>query len=82
MFGTAGFAGYLALILLSFAVAWGLDAVMPTGWAFAIVGLVWAVVAAVLFAVGRNQMRAVQPVPPKTKESIKEDVEWVRQQKS
>ena len=82
MFGTSGLAGYLSLILLSFAVAWGLAAVMPTGWAFAIVGIVWAAVAAVLFSVGRTQMRAVQPVPPKTKQSIKEDVEWARQQKN
>jgi uncharacterized membrane protein YqjE len=82
MLGGGAFAGYLAVLLLSFAAAWGLDAVMPTGWAFFIVGLVWAVVAAVLVMSGRKQLSAVQPVPPNTKQSLKEDVEWARQQRS
>jgi uncharacterized membrane protein YqjE len=82
MLAGGAFAGYLAVLLLSFAAAWGLAAVMPTGWAFLLVGVVWAVVAAVLAKTGREQFRAVHPVPPQTKQSLKEDVEWARQQKS
>jgi uncharacterized membrane protein YqjE len=82
MLAGGAFAGYLAVLLVSFAAAWGLAAVMPTGWAFLLVGVVWAVVAAVLAKTGREQFRAVHPVPPQTKQSLKEDVEWARQQKS
>src|SRR3954447_25948659 len=70
-----GLAAYLALVLLSFAAAWGLSEAMPTGFAFLIVGLVWAAVAAFLVLTGRNQLRTVHPVPEQTKQSIKEDVE-------
>jgi uncharacterized membrane protein YqjE len=80
--GGAAFAAYLAILLLSFAAAWGLAAVMPTGWAFVIVGAVWLVVAAVLFAVSRDRLRTVQPIPPQTRQSLKEDIEWARQQTS
>ena len=75
-------AAYLAILLLSFAAAWGLDAVMPTGWAFVAVAVAWGVVAAVMLTSGKKRLSAVQPVPPHTKASLKEDVEWARQQKS
>jgi len=77
-----GLAAYLALVLLSFAAAWGLSEAMPTGFAFLIVGLVWAAVAAFLVLTGRNQLRTVHPVPEQTKQSIKEDVEWAKQQRT
>jgi len=73
-------AGRLALVLLSFAAAWGLAAVMPTGWAFFIVGAVWVVVAALLASRGRNELKSVNPVPQQTKSELQEDIEWARQQ--
>jgi hypothetical protein len=73
-------AAYLAIVLLSFAAAWGLSEAMPTGFAFLIVGVVWAAVAGALVLTGRNQLRTVHPVPEQTKETLKEDVAWVRQQ--
>jgi len=77
-----GLAAYLAVVLLSFAAAWGLSEAMPTGFAFLIVGVVWAAVATFLVLTGRNQLRTVHPVPEQTKESIKEDVEWAKQQRT
>jgi uncharacterized membrane protein YqjE len=77
----AGLVGYLAVTLLSFAAAWGLAEVMPEGFAFLIVGAVWAVVAGVLYMTGRKQLDAVR-VPPQTKASIEEDVEWAKQQRT
>ena len=77
-----GLAAYLAIALLSFAAAWGLAEAMPTGFAFLIVGLVWAAAAAALVSTGRNELRTVHPVPEQTKETIKEDVEWVKQQRT
>jgi len=71
---------YLALLLLSFAAAWGLAEVMPTGFAFLIVGGIWLVVAGVLFLTGRKELKAVNPVPEQTKATLQEDIEWARQQ--
>jgi len=82
MMGGAAVAGLLALTLVSFAAAWGLAEVMPAGLAFLIVGLVYAAVAAVLFLQGRNQLTSATPVVPTTVETLKEDVEWARQQRS
>jgi len=81
MMAGAGVAAVLAAILLSFALAWVLDQGINRALAFLIVGLLWAAVGAVLFAMGRKHMRAVQPLP-ETRESIKEDVEWAKAQKS
>jgi uncharacterized membrane protein YqjE len=82
MLAGGGLAGYLALVLLSFAAAWGLATEMPTGVAFLIVGVVWLVIAAVLAAMGRTELKAVHPVPPHSKEALKEDIAWARQQKN
>jgi hypothetical protein len=78
MLGGAGFAGYMVAVLLSFAAAFGLGNVMDMGWALAIVALVWAVAAAVLFVRGRTAMRAVSPKPEQTIETLKEDAQWAR----
>ena len=81
MLGGAGLAGWMALIMLSFALAWLLDQAMNTALAFAIVGVVWLIVAAVLFAKGKRQMKSVQTLP-QTKKTIKEDVQWAKAQTS
>jgi uncharacterized membrane protein YqjE len=77
-----GFAAYLAILLLSLAAAWGLSEAMPTGLAFLIVAVTWAAVAGVLLLMGRDQLRSVHPVPEQTKQTIKEDVEWAKQQRN
>jgi uncharacterized membrane protein YqjE len=81
LFGAAGVTGLFALLLLSFAAAWGLAVVMPTGFAFLIVGAIWAVAAVVLAMVGRARAAQVGP-PDETIETVKEDVAWVRQIRS
>jgi uncharacterized membrane protein YqjE len=81
-FGGAAVSGYFALLLLSFAAAWGLANVMNEGWAFLIVGAVWAVVAGVLYLRARERARDVNLVPHQTVASLKEDVQWARQKLS
>jgi uncharacterized membrane protein YqjE len=76
--GVALLAAYLALLLLSFAAAWGLAEVMPAGLAFLIVGIVFAVVAGGAAMVARERMRSVRLVPDETVETLKEDVAWAR----
>jgi hypothetical protein len=82
MFGAAGLLGYLALALFAFAAAWGLSSVLPTGFAFLIVGVLVAAVAAAFFIVGRQKLEAFQAVPRQTVETIQEDVQWAKQQLS
>jgi uncharacterized membrane protein YqjE len=82
LLGGGAIAALLALLLLSMALAWGLAELIDAGAAFLVVGLVWAVVAAVLALRGRQQLRATTPVIPQTKETLKEDVEWARQQRN
>lgn len=78
MFGGAAVAGYMCLLLVSLAAAWGLAEVLYTGFAFLIVGVVYGIVAAVLFVRGREQMREINPVPDETVESLKEDAQWAK----
>ena len=81
-FGVAGLMGYLALVMLSFAAAWALAAIIPTGWAFFAVGVVFALVAAVMALRGRRALRKFDAVPEETVETLKEDVEWLKSRKN
>ena len=78
-FGGAALAGYMALILLSFAAAWGLSEVVPEGIAFLLVALVYLAAAGILFVRGRQRVREFSIVPEETVESLREDVQWARQ---
>ena len=78
----AGLVGFLVLVFLSLAVMFGLDQVMPIGWAAVITAVLLAIVAAVLFVVGRRQLRQVNPKPEQTVETLKEDVQWAKNRTS
>lgn len=72
MLGAAGFAGYMVLLFASIAAWWALAEVMAKGWAALVVTAVWVVIGAVLFAVGRQRIRDVNPKPERTAETVKE----------
>ncbi|NIH85735.1 phage holin family protein [Amycolatopsis granulosa] len=78
MLGGAGFGGYMVLLFLSIALWWGLSNVMDQSWAALIVAGVWAVIAGVLYALGRNRMRRVEPVPERTVDSLKQMPDQLR----
>jgi lipopolysaccharide export LptBFGC system permease protein LptF len=78
MLGGAGFAAYMALLLGSFTVVYALANVMDAGWSALLVTVVWAIVAAVLYVLGRARMREVAPKPERTIETLKEDAQWAR----
>ena len=83
MVGGGGLAAYFALLLISFAIAYWLgDAFDNLGTGFLAVGLVYAAVAAVLVFKGKQQISSATPIGEQTIETIKEDVEWARQQKT
>ena len=81
MLGGAAIAGWLALLLLSLAAAWLLDQAMNTALAFAIVGVLWVIAAYIFQRSGRATLARVRGLP-KTRDTIKEDVEWAKAQKS
>jgi uncharacterized membrane protein YqjE len=78
MLGGAGFAGYLAVVLLSFAAVFGLANIMDAGWAALIIAAVWAVIGAVLYANGRKKLKTVDPMPRRTVDTLKEDAQWLK----
>jgi len=78
MYGGAGFAGYMTIVLLSFAAVFGIGSELGLGWAALIIAGVWAVVGAVLFIRARAQMREVDPKPRRTMETLKEDAQWAK----
>ena len=68
--GGAGVAAFFVVLFLSIALWSGLSNVMDAGWAGLLVALLWAVVAAVLFVVGRSTLRRVRPKPERTVETL------------
>lgn len=78
MLGGAGFAGYLAVVLLSFALVFGLANIMDAGWAALIVAVIWAIIGAVLYTTGRKRLQDIDPVPHRTVNTIKEDAQWLK----
>ncbi|WDV50185.1 phage holin family protein [Streptomyces coeruleorubidus] len=78
MYGGAGFGGYMVALFLSLAAVFGLANLMDAGWAALIVAAVWAVIAAVLYVMGRSRMREVSPKPEQTVQTLKEDAQWAR----
>ena len=79
MFGGAGVAGLLMLSSLTAFLILVLALVIPA-WASALlVTALWAAVAGVLALQGRNKLREMGgPVPEKTVETVKEDVQWLK----
>jgi uncharacterized membrane protein YqjE len=82
MLGGAGFAGSFVLVFLSLALTFLLDDWLPIEAAALITAEVWAVVAAALALVGRKELQESNPQLPKTQQTLKEDVQWARAQKS
>lgn len=78
MFGGAAFAGVLAVIFLSIALAYGISWLgIGLGWGFLIVGVLYLLVAAGLALTGKKTISRVGP-PEKSLESLKEDVAWAK----
>jgi Putative Actinobacterial Holin-X, holin superfamily III len=80
--GGAGIAGWMVALFLSFTLLYLLDSAIDAGWAALIVALIWAVIGAVLFVIGRNRLKSVDPTPHRTVETVKEDVQWLKSRNS
>lgn len=70
LFGAAGFAGYMVALFLSLALMWALASAIPTGWAGLIVAVLWGIVGAVAFVMGKKKFQQVNPKPERTVETL------------
>ena len=80
--GAFGAAGVLALFALGFmgmAGAWALALVLPTWAGFLIVAGVFVLIAGVAALMGKRGMSNSSVAPEKTKQTVKEDVEWAKE---
>jgi uncharacterized membrane protein YqjE len=72
--GLYGF-GFLLLALV-----YALSLVIAPWLAAILVGVVLVIAAAILVATGRNGLKQVDPVPEKTVQTMKENVQWAKEQ--
>ncbi len=71
MLGGAGLAGYFVLLFLSIALWWALGTWLNLGWSAVVVAVIWAIIAAVLYSVGRSRLKQVEGIP-RTTETAKQ----------
>ncbi|GAA3523411.1 phage holin family protein [Nocardioides daeguensis] len=77
----AGVAAHLMLLFVSLALMFLLGSWMDLGWAALIVGVLWAVAAALLAQTGRRELMTMNPTLETTQRTLKEDVQWAKQMK-
>jgi uncharacterized membrane protein YqjE len=82
MLGGAGVAGHMALVALTATLVIVMDLFMPLWLSALIVTVLWGVIAAVLAARGRKELKQVDPKLQTTQRTLKEDVQWAKAQKS
>ncbi|NKX54344.1 phage holin family protein [Arthrobacter mobilis] len=70
MYAGAGVAGHFVLLFLSIALWWGLGELIGHVWSALIVAVIWAIIAAILYAVGKKEMKTVRGMP-RTTETVK-----------
>lgn len=77
LMGGAGYGALMAVFFLSVALWWALGTLMGGGWAAVVVAVIWAIIAGILFAIGRSQLKKVEGVP-QTVETLKEIPETLK----
>jgi hypothetical protein len=71
MLGGAGYAASMTVLFLSLALWAALATLIGWGWSGVVVAVVWAIIAAILFAVGRRRLAEVKGAP-QTVETLQE----------
>jgi hypothetical protein len=72
MFGAAGFAGYMVLMFLSIALWWALAHLVGHSWSALVVAIIWGVIGAVSFVMGKKKFEQVNPKPERTVETLQQ----------
>ncbi len=70
LLGGAGYAAHLAVLFLTVAIWWALGDLIGLGWSALVVAVLWGIVAAVLAARGRREVKAT-PGMDQTADSLK-----------
>jgi uncharacterized membrane protein YqjE len=82
MFGAAAVAAILMLASLTAFLILALATAIPAWTAALVATVLWGAVAGTLALVGRTKLRELgTPVPEKTVETVKEDVQWLKNRK-
>ena len=76
----AGYAGHMVALFLSIALWWALSHLVGHSWSALIVAVLWGIVAAVLYSMGRKQLKQidftrlkqVNPKPERTMETLQQ----------
>jgi len=80
LLGAGSMAAIYSVLFLLLMAMFALMLVMPS-WAAALtVAAVLAIFSTVALSAGLKRMKQITPAPPRTVETIKENVEWVKQQ--
>jgi hypothetical protein len=66
MLAGAAVGGHMVLLFLSIALWWGLGNAIGRGWSALVVAVIWAIIAAILAAMGRSQLKEVEGMPETT----------------
>jgi hypothetical protein len=77
LLGGAGYAGLMAVFFLSIALWWGLGYLMGNAWSAVVVAVIWAIIALVLFLIGRKDIKQIKGAP-QTVDTIKEIPETLK----
>jgi hypothetical protein len=72
MLGAAGFAGFMAVLFASIALWWALANVMDEGLSAHVVAAIWAAATGGLYSAGRRRLRATNPKPERTVDTLKQ----------
>jgi len=75
--GGAVYAAGMAVLFLSIALWWVLSTMIGGGWAGVVVAVLWAVIALILYTVGRSELKQVEGAP-QTVETLKEIPETLK----
>lgn len=63
MLAGAGVAAHFTLAFLSVALWWALGSLIGLGWSAVVVAVLWAIIAAVLAVIGKNELKRVRGMP-------------------
>jgi len=69
--GAGVYAGLMAILFLSIAFWWALGTQIGNGWSGVVTAVIWGIIAAILIALGRKNMKNVKGAP-QTVETVKE----------
>ena len=79
-FAAGAVLGFYGLGFLLLAIVYGLSMVLSAWLAALIVAAVLLVISAILVTSGRNRLKQIEPVPERTVETVKENVQWAKGQ--